>query len=239
MVEKNIKDTKRYIHLAIIPFVLGAILLVSFISNIDVMINYSFTMFSTNPQIATAKSMMDSLEILASESFFFKIVMFLGEFSIFLIQLFLFFILFGLVGGVLQAIFAPFIVEKIVNDLAKEENVTLVGYGNILKDLLFTVKELLKLVFFLFIAIPLFFIPLLNIFVFHLILYKFFHNTMQRDVGVYIFSSDEIKNIKPIYSTTIKLYLLNLIPIVNLFIIVYQIVSVTNVYLDIAKKIRN
>jgi hypothetical protein len=61
---------------------------------------------------------------------------------------------------------------------------------------------------------------------------------MQRDVSVHIFDNDEIKDIKPIYPTTIKLYLLSLVPILNLFVIVYQIVAITTKYTQIAKNMR-
>jgi hypothetical protein len=235
---KNLFYTKKYIHLAILPFILGSFILFWFVSSIDDMLLAFFGMFSDSSEISSAKSIFENIEILSSESFLFKIVMILGDLSLFLIGTFLFFILFGVVGSVIQALFAPFIVNKIVKEIANDEGVKLVGYGDFISDTIFTLKEFAKLIFFLFIAIPLFFIPLANIVIFHLIIYKFFHNTMQRDVSVHIFDNDEIKDIKPIYPTTIKLYLLSLVPILNLFVIVYQIVAITTKYTQIAKNMR-
>lgn len=236
--QKILSDTKRFLHLAIIPFIICAILLIMILSNIDVAINYTFSVFSTNPNIATTRSFVEQMDILANESILFKILMILGDISLFIIGTFIFFMLLGVINGIVQAFCSPFIIDKIIKTMAKEQDIALIGYGSITKDLLFTLKEFAKLVFFLFICIPLFFVPLLNIFLFHLIMYKFFHNTLKRDISTYIFSQQEAYNLKPIYPYTLKLYLLNLVPILNMFVIVYQIVFITNKYLDMAKEMR-
>jgi hypothetical protein len=163
---KNLFYTKKYIHLAILPFILGSFILFWFVSSIDDMLLAFFGMFSDSSEISSAKSIFENIEILSSESFLFKIVMILGDLSLFLIGTFLFFILFGVVGSVIQALFAPFIVNKIVKEIANDEGVKLVGYGDFISDTIFTLKEFAKLIFFLFIAIPLFFIPLANIVIF-------------------------------------------------------------------------
>jgi hypothetical protein len=235
---KNMFYTKKFINLAIFPFLFGAFLLVLFISSIDDMMLYIISLFSDNTQIATASSWAEQLMIASEDSFLLKILIFLGDLSMFIIGVFIFFLSIGIVNTLIQAIFAPFISEKIVKSIATDEGISLVGYGDLVSDLLFTLKELAKLLGLLIIAIPLFFVPLLNIVIFHMILYRFFHKTLQRDISSFIFDQDEMKNVKSIYPTTAKLYLLNLVPILNLFIIVYQVVAVTNRYVDIAKSIR-
>jgi hypothetical protein len=235
---KVLQDTKKYIHLAIIPFLFGMFLLISFIYSIDDMILYILSIFSDNPEVSTANSWIEQISIASEDSFLLKILIFLGELSMFIIGIFIFFILIGVVNSLIQAIFAPFIINKIVKSMAKDDGIELYGYGTLVEEILFTLKEFAKLVALLIVAIPLYFVPILNIVVFHLILYRFFHKSMQRDISTYIFSDQEVTKIKSIYPITMKLYLLNLIPIVNLFIIVYQVVSVTNSYFAQVKTLR-
>ncbi|CAI8195346.1 MAG: EI24 domain-containing protein [Sulfurovum sp.] len=130
-----------------------------------------------------------------------------------------------------------FLTPYIINTLNKKNypNIVLKGHGTLLDTMWILLKTTVVMIVLFIVLIPVYFIPLLNIFAFFIPFYYFFHKLMNSDVAMTMLSKDEYfliygrkKNVFRI--KTLFLYLLSLIPFLAMFVSVFFIIYLANSY---------
>lgn len=139
-----------------------------------------------------------------------------------------------------------FLTPYIINTIHKKHypNVKLQGHGTLLDTVWILVKSTLVMIGLLIAFIPLYFIPLVNVIVFFIPFYYFFHKLLNSDVAMTMLSKEQYFHI---YSKkafvfrfrTMLLYALSLIPFVAMFTSVFFIIYLCHGYfLEINKEKR-
>ena len=118
------------------------------------------------------------------------------------------------------------------------------GFGNILSPLWVMLKAGLIMIGLFILFIPLYFIPLVNIFAINLPFYYFFHKLLTFDVASTILTNEEYKVIHDKKATafrarTLLLYFVSIIPFITLFSAVFYIIYLGHSYFIQLEKIRS
>ncbi len=109
------------------------------------------------------------------------------------------------------------------------------GFGTIPEVTWFFIKTLLIMIVMMFLLIPFYFIPLLNLVAINLPFYYFFHRLLNFDVGSTICKKEDYKKIMFYKGNSIRLktflmFLVTMIPFVAIFTMVYFVVYLGHVY---------
>lgn len=117
------------------------------------------------------------------------------------------------------------------------------GYGTIFNTFWILVKSFLMMLLLLIILIPLYFIPVLNIFIINIPFYYFFYKLLNFDITSTIMTKEEeavikVKKGNTFQIKTIILYLVSMIPFLVLFSTVFYVVYLGHGYLSELEKLR-
>lgn len=120
----------------------------------------------------------------------------------------------------------------------------MVGYGNIGTVVWHFVKSFVIMIFLLFMLIPFYFIPLVNVIAFNLPFYYFFHKLMVLDVTSTIMTKEEyarihVTNANTIRLKTLLLYLVSLIPFAVLFTTAFFVIYLGHTFFTEVRVLRN
>ncbi len=137
----------------------------------------------------------------------------------------------------LSLIIIGLLTPRILNYLKRRHNynIEIEGYGTILSSIFGIIKRIIVMMILFIVLIPLYFIPLVNIFAINFPLFYFFHKTLHYDVSSELMSKTKFGQIY--YSDkssfrfkSLLLYSLSLIPFVPFFISVFYIIYIGNTY---------
>jgi len=117
------------------------------------------------------------------------------------------------------------------------------GYGNIFSTLWILVKSVLVMGILFVVLIPLYFIPVLNVFMLNIPFYYFFYTLLNFDITSTIMTKEEeaiikVKSGSAFHFRTVVLYLISMIPFVVLFATVFYVVYLGHGYMSELKKLR-
>lgn len=109
------------------------------------------------------------------------------------------------------------------------------GYGTVVGGIWKLIKTALIMVLLFFMLIPLYFIPIVNIFAINLPFYYFFHKMLHYDVGSTLMQKENFDKIyyfnkNSMRLKTLFLYSISLIPFVAFFIAVFYIIYLGHTY---------
>lgn len=142
-------------------------------------------------------------------------------------------------------IIVGFLTPTILREIQRRHysDIEMVGHSNIFESIFLMIKWMLTMLLMFIVFVPLYFIPIVNIVVFNLPLYYFFHKVMTYDISSTICSKEEALKIKFFNATalrlkTLSLYLISLIPFVVFFASVFYIIYLGHSYFLETKKIR-
>jgi len=243
----SIKDffTKEILKLAIFPFVITMVVMYSLffiaadfgldqLSQTQIQIQQSET--TVNPdgtshteelnQLFSGSSIMTFLLKYSFTSWLISFLIYtVGSFIVMYLS-----VAIGLfVIGFLTPWILPIIRDRYYPDIKIE------GFGTIAEVIWFFVKTLLIMIALLFLLIPFYFIPLLNLVAINLPFYYFFHRLLNFDVGSTICKKEDYKKImfykgNSIRFKTFLMFLVTMIPFVAIFAMVYFVVYLGHVY---------
>lgn len=132
-----------------------------------------------------------------------------------------------------------FLTPNIIKILHKRNypNLKLNGHGSLISPLYILLKSSFVMILLFILFIPLYFIPIINIFAFNFPIYYFFHKLLNFDVASTMLSNEEYKEIysRKKYSfraRTSFLYFISLIPFITLFSTVFYIIYLANGYFE-------
>ena len=141
------------------------------------------------------------------------------------------------VSVILTIIVIGFLTPIILNIIHKKHysHLTLHGHGTLLSPIWVLVKSSLVMILLFILFIPLYFIPLINIFAFSLPFYYFFHKLLNYDVSSTLLSKEEYKKIyekesNKVRFRTLLLYFISMIPFITLFTAVFYIIYLGHGY---------
>ena len=114
-------------------------------------------------------------------------------------------------------------------------NIIVDGYGTILGGIWKLIKTASIMILLFFMLLPLYFIPIVNIFAINLPFYYFFHKMLNYDVGSTLMQKEKFNKIyyfnkSSIRYKTLFLYAISLIPFVAFFIAVFYIIYLGHTY---------
>lgn len=117
------------------------------------------------------------------------------------------------------------------------------GFGSLLSPLFVAVKSAIIMILLFILFIPLYFIPVVNVFAFNLPFYYFFHKLLTYDVASTILTEEEYKIIHGKSANAFRfrtafLYFLSLIPSLMLFTAVFFIIYLGHSYFQQLEKLR-
>ncbi|RAX58685.1 hypothetical protein CCZ01_02580 [Helicobacter monodelphidis] len=216
--------TGKMILLSILPFLVGG--LICFLS-------YDY-LFSKINELITPYLSID-----ANAGFFASILAkVISFFSIFLewVGMVIYFIISSLSVQVLLSVFyAPIIIAFVHKK--HYPSIQLESADNLLSSLLGTLKSLLIFFILFFCCIPLYFIPVIGIFIFFIPLFYLFTASMKLDILNAVYSQQGREQIlqshkKDIYFFLFLIYFISLIPILNLIATIFQILLFTHFMLQ-------
>ncbi len=174
----------------------------------------------------------DSLILISSENAVLSFFASIASFLLSTIGLVLYIIVIALIFQMIFSIFyAPFIVSfvhnKYYSHITREEALSFI------ESIIYFLKIVALLLFFMILCIPVYFIPFVGHIVFFVIFFIFFKNTITLDVAAAIFCKKDYMFFlsfykKEIWVFTLSLYILSLIPIVNFFVLIFQIAAFTH-----------
>lgn len=135
----------------------------------------------------------------------------------------------------------PFILKIIQQKHYKE--LEFKGYGNIFNTFWILIKSFMVMLFLLIILIPLYFIPVLNIFILNIPFYYFFYKLLNFDITSTLMTKQEeaiirVKNGSAFHFKTMLLYLISMIPFIVLFATVFYVIYLGHGYMLELKKLR-
>jgi len=135
--------------------------------------------------------------------------------------------------------FTPYIVREIHR--RHYPDVRLEGGISVVEYLWLLLKSFLKFLGVGLLSVIFYFIPLLNYIAFHIPFYYLFSTLMTLDVGGEIFTKRELEEVlrrerTRIYSTTLGLYLITLIPLAGMLLQVYFVSVMAHLFLQIKRK---
>jgi len=149
---------------------------------------------------------------------------------------------FGIVT-LLSSIFATFFIgfytPSIIKRLQKEvySDVALNSFSTPFSSIFFYIKIIIVFLSLFILLIPLFFIPLLNIFATLIPFFYLFTKMLNYDVATNVFSEDEFREYKQqrgdeLFFTNLTLYFISAIPFLGAFVSVLYVLVIGNLYLD-------
>jgi len=132
--------------------------------------------------------------------------------------------------------FTPIIVKEIHK--RHYAHIPLEGGLSILDYLLLLVRSIVKFLGVLVLSLIFYFIPILNYIAFHIPFYYLFHTLMALDVGGEIYTKRELEQIlaqhrTKIYTTTLILYLITLIPFTGMLLQVYFVAVMAHLFFQL------
>lgn len=135
----------------------------------------------------------------------------------------------------------PFILKNIHQQ--HYSDIEMKGYDNFFWSIIKIFRWFVIMVTMFFLFIPFYFVPILNVIMFNLPMYYFFHKILTYDVASNISTKNEYKKIMFFAGTEIRiktffLYLVSLIPFAVLFIGVYYIIFMGHTYFREIKELR-
>ena len=141
----------------------------------------------------------------------------------------------------ITALLIPFILKEIHKKHYPE--VEMMGYDNIFWSLFKLIRRFIIMIGMFLLFIPFYFIPVLNVIMFNLPMYYFFHKTLTYDVASSITTKNEYKKIMFFVGTEIRvktfmLYLLSLIPFATLFAGVYYVIVMGHTFFKETNELR-
>jgi len=132
-----------------------------------------------------------------------------------------------------------FLTPYIINKINKKyyPHIKLKGHGTLIDTMWILVKTTIVMIILFIVLIPLYFIPLINVFVFFIPFYYFFHKLINSDVAMTMLSKDQYNFIygrkkNSFRMKTLFLYLLSLIPFFAMFTAVFFIIYLANSYFN-------
>jgi len=138
--------------------------------------------------------------------------------------------------------FTPYIVAEVQKrhypTIERKATVPMTDY------IVFMLKKFGLFILFLFISLPFYFIPVINIVAVNVPFYFLFHSLLTRDVAGEILDKDEMKRLFKrakwrIAATTFILYLLSLIPLVGVFGQVFFVITLSHQLFQETAKLRS
>jgi len=248
---KSIKDffSSKMLKIALIPLILSMIILY--------LIFFGLADFSIEALKNIAQITKDGSEVFIDENapFYFAwltyFILFLFKYPI---TSYLIGILFYTTGAIfifhiaiiVTLFIIGFLTANIVQNLHKKDysHLELKPFGNITNAIINSLKAIFVMLLLYILFIPLYFIPIVNIVALYLPLYYFFHKLLNFDVGSTILNKDEyqkiyIENSSYFRFRTLALYFLSMLPFITLFLAVFYVIYLSNVYfvkLDKLKK---
>lgn len=246
LVRVSLRDffTKKMLKYSIIPLLVTLIIM--------------FTLF-----FSTASYGMDSLSIMITQAqngqevivsqdapFYYDWLNFLLQYSvtawmvgflvytvgILFVMMFSVFITLAIIG---------FLTPFILSTLHKRHysDLPLEGHGSLISPLIVLIKSTFIMVFLFFIFIPLYFIPILNIIVFNLPFYYFFHKLLNHDVASTILNEQDYavihkKEKNSFRIRTFLLYMLSMVPFITLFSAVFFVIYLGHGYFIELRKLK-
>lgn len=116
-------------------------------------------------------------------------------------------------------------------------NIDLHGSDSWFSPIYIAFKSLLIMVLLFILFIPLYFIPIVNIFAFNLPIYYFFHKMLNFDVSSTMLNNKEYMEIYPrnkgkVRFRTLVLYFISMVPFITLFTSVFYIIYLSNGYFE-------
>lgn len=143
----------------------------------------------------------------------------------------------GYLSIFISLIIIGFLTPKILSIIQKRHypHMEINSNFSIIDGLIKLVKTTLIMIVLLFIMIPFYFIPLVNIIAINLPFYYFFHKMLHFDVGSTIGSKESIGSIYypnklPMRMRTLGLYAISLLPFVAFFISIFYIIYLGHIY---------
>jgi len=243
IITKSVKDffSSKMLKIALIPLILSMIILyLIFFGLADFTIEALKNIAQT-----TAK---DALEVLIDENapFYFAwatyFIAFLFKYSITSYLAGILFYTFGAIfvfhiAIIVTLFIIGFLSANIVQNLHKKDysHLKLKPFGNITNTIINSLKAIFVMILLYILFIPLYFIPILNVIALYLPLYYFFHKLLNFDVGSTILSKDEYQKIYIANSSyfkfrTLALYFLSMLPFITLFVAVFYVIYLSNIY---------
>ncbi len=139
---------------------------------------------------------------------------------------------------ILSIIVIGFLTPMILSILHKRHysHLNLKGYGSISSSIWVLFKSIFMMIFLFILLIPIYFVPILNVFAFALPFYYFFHKLLNFDVSSTLLSKEQYKNIYKKEANTFRLrtlflYFISQIPFITLFTAVFYIIYLGHAYL--------
>lgn len=135
----------------------------------------------------------------------------------------------------------PFILKIIQQKHYKE--LEFKGYGNMFNTFWILIKSFMVMMLLLIILIPLYFIPVLNIFILNIPFYYFFYKLLNFDITSTLMTKQEeaiirVQTGNAFHLKTIVLYLISMIPFIVLFSTVFYVIYLGHGYMIELKKLR-
>jgi len=251
IIVKSIKDffSSKMLKVALIPLILSMIILYLIFFGLA-----DFTIEALKNIVQTAK---DGSEVLIGEHvpFYFTwltyFIAFLFKYSITSYLVGILFYTFGAIfvfhiAIIVTLFIIGFLTANIVQNIHKKDysHLKLKPFGNITNSIINSLKAIFMMILLYILFIPLYFIPVVNVVALYLPLYYFFHKLLNFDVGSTILSKDEYQKIYIANSSyfrfrTLVLYFLSMLPFITLFVAVFYVIYLSNIYfikLDRLKK---
>ena len=237
--------TKEILKLAIFPFIITIVVMYALffivadfsldqLSQTQVHIQQSETTVSPNGTSHTEElNQMFSGSAIMSFLLKYSFTSWLISFFVYTVGSFIMMYLSVAIGlfviGFLTPWILPIIRDRHYSDIKVE------GFGTIPEVTWFFVKTLLIMLAMMFLLIPFYFIPLLNLVAINLPFYYFFHRLLNFDVGSTICTKEDYKKImfykgNSIRFKTFLMFLATMIPFIAIFTMVYFVVYLGHVY---------
>ena len=117
------------------------------------------------------------------------------------------------------------------------------GYGNLFNTFWILIKSFMIMMILFIVLIPLYFIPVLNLFILNIPFYYFFYKLLNFDITSTIMTKEEeaiihLKKGNQFHFKTIVLYLISMIPFIVLFSTVFYVIYLGHGYMSELKKLR-
>ncbi|MEA2019518.1 MAG: EI24 domain-containing protein [Campylobacterota bacterium] len=153
----------------------------------------------------------------------------------------------GYLSIFISLIIVGFLTPKILSIIHKRHYKELkleYGYDTILNTIFTLFKTTLIMILLFIVLIPLYFIPIVNIFAINLPFYYFFHKILNYDVSANLMTKNKFQqlyyfNRTSIRAKTIFLYTISLIPFVAFFIAIFYIIFIGHSYFKLLENDTN
>lgn len=250
IIAQSVRDffTKQMLKIAILPLLITMVIMLTFFYTAA---DYGFEAFS---QFIEASQNGQETQIDPNAPFYFVwgmyIIAFLFKYSItsWLVGFLVYTVgtLFVMMFSVfLTLIIIGFLTPMILNIIHKRHysELKLNGFGTLMSPVWILVKSSLIMILLFILFIPLYFIPIVNLFAINFPFYYFFHKMLTFDVASTVLTEDEYKIIQnkkamSFRFRTLFLYILSMIPSITLFTAVFFIIYLGHGYFQELKKLK-